>query len=264
MPELDYTRHNELGREVATNNPKPIPPLTQKEIRRFWSYVDTRQGQGPQGDCHEWIGHRARYGNITLSIGGGKYIPFRAHRIAYFIHYGIDPGEHLVTHRCDNKACCRKEHLQLGDHKSNMREAAERHRMAAGDENGSRLYPERLKRGDAHHGSAVSDEQVLEMRNLYASTKVNCTELSKKYKLSISTVAKMLRGELRAHVGGPLFPALLSRGSKHRTAKLNEITVPEARRKHANGQSARSLALEYGVSQGVMWKAVNRVTWKHV
>lgn len=38
-----------------------------------------------------------------------------AHRVAYYLHAGVDPLARLVLHTCDNPPCCNPEHLFLGD-----------------------------------------------------------------------------------------------------------------------------------------------------
>jgi hypothetical protein len=53
-------------------------------------------------------------------------------------------------------------------------------------------------------------------------------------------------------------------GSKNANAKLTEADVVEARRLASAGVTNRELAKKYGVSEGAMSVAINRITWKHV
>lgn len=45
-----------------------------------------------------------------------------AHRAAFQAATGIDPGEKLVCHSCDNPPCCNPAHLFLGTETDNVRD----------------------------------------------------------------------------------------------------------------------------------------------
>lgn len=54
------------------------------------------------------------------------------------------------------------------------------------------------------------------------------------------------------------------KGSEHYRAKLNEEKVQEILLAHHNGETIRSLAKRFGVSDGTIVFVVKRKTWKHV
>jgi hypothetical protein len=83
----------------------------------FWGQVD-RSGAG----CWEWQGSRypSGYGHFL----GREY----AHRRAFELANGPVPAGRLVCHHCDNKPCCRPDHLYAGTPADNRRDFALRGR----------------------------------------------------------------------------------------------------------------------------------------
>lgn len=53
-------------------------------------------------------------------------------------------------------------------------------------------------------------------------------------------------------------------GSKNSQSKLTEDIVKELRKRHQDGESAHSLAPQFGVAPSVALRAINRDTWSHV
>jgi len=87
----------------------------------FWKRVNFEPGQGPNGDCHQWIGAKMTgtgYGQVA--INGKKR---GAHRIAWALTAGRapTPDEH-ICHKCDNPICVRPDHLWVGTRRDNMRD----------------------------------------------------------------------------------------------------------------------------------------------
>lgn len=143
---------------MATGHPKPIPTLSQAQIRRFWSNVEV----GSAEECWPWKGKRAPKGHGRFFAKGQS---IGAQRIAMFLATGVDPFPLLVCHKCDNPPCCNNNHLFTGSHADNHADRAAKNRTASGVSHGhvthpdawptgdthwTRRHPERLKRGPNH------------------------------------------------------------------------------------------------------------------
>jgi hypothetical protein len=130
---------------------KPIPAtFDDSDAERFWTLVDKSVGQGPKGDCWQWkqACYLAGYGRFSIGPKD-NHKNLRAHRVAYLVGYGENPGYQMVLHSCDNPACVRPDHLSLGDAKKNKQDQLERGRVAKGMNAGpatrSIFTPERIK-----------------------------------------------------------------------------------------------------------------------
>jgi len=99
---------------------KLIPFLGQDKMDSFWAKV--RIMAQPEL-CWDWSGTAGRYGYFR--IGSAMY---KANRVAYKLHYGIDPSDSEVMHSCDNGLCCNPSHLSLGTHADNMQDMVKKGR----------------------------------------------------------------------------------------------------------------------------------------
>ena len=98
--------------------PSGIPaPLSE----RFWEHVNKNGPMGYNhkgrkiGKCHEWTAYRnpGGYGQVGLeeNNASGKRKQGLAHRVRWFLEYGVWPEGHL-DHLCRNRACVRLSHLE--------------------------------------------------------------------------------------------------------------------------------------------------------
>lgn len=79
------------------------------------------------GECWLWTGSVDKDGYGRVRFGGRREL---AHRVAWTLEHGPIPDGMEVRHLvCDNPPCCRPEHLALGTHSDNMRDAAAKGRL---------------------------------------------------------------------------------------------------------------------------------------
>ncbi len=242
--------------------PRPLPPLSENDIERFWSYVD-KNGPIPQhnpalGQCWLWTGARSPRGYGAMVL----YPPtttVRANRVAYAIQHGEDPFPLLVLHHCDNPPCIRGEHIRKGTTQDNSDDAVARDRMPSGDRNSSRLHPELLPRGEDHHYCSVPDNDIAEMRRLYAEGGWTVTALAKQFKISISTAAKHIKGEGRLTAGGPTQQkSLVVRGDNHHMTKATFEIRQAIRIDRATGMTFAQLSAKYGLTNCPLSRIIAR------
>lgn len=143
--------------------------------------------------CWEWIGSRtgAGYGEIVYN-GEKRYV----HRLMHVIHNSfLTDEEPYVCHTCDNPACANPEHLWSGSHQDNIQDAADKRRVPT---------PNAGSSGEDHHASKVTENDVVEMRELYATGNYTQAELADRYGLKPAQTSAILRGEYWKDAGGPV------------------------------------------------------------
>jgi hypothetical protein len=197
--------------------------LSEKDIERFHSKYSKHAAQ----NCWNWKAGCFSTGYPAFKVNGKTV---HGNRVAYFLGNGpLEKGK-VVRHSCDNPKCVNPFHLLIGSHQDNMRDMVERGRSAKGNKNGTRLYPERLKRGEDHPG--------FNNPGMYHRGDEHWTHKK---------------------------PELLKRGSDHGSAKLNEEKVLAIRAKFAaGGVSKAALGREYGVNECMIGFIIRREKWTHI
>jgi hypothetical protein len=222
----------------------PLPELSTHDIERFWRSVDRR---GPD-ECWEWKGDRisGEYGGYgRFWVSPNRY---NANRIAYKVATGIDPGQFLIRHTCDNPPCCNPAHLLLGTPKDNIGDAVARGRIARGETGGT---------------AKLTRATVLAMRAMYAAGGLTVEEVGEAHGAAKSAALKAISGQTWAHLPGAV--KLTERiGEAHLQSKLTEDQVREIRLLHTRGVTRDALARRFGVGRSTVLRILRREKWKHV
>jgi len=143
---------------------------------RFWAKVDVRG----QDECWEWQGGTDKgYGVFK----DRSYHTIKAHRMAYILAHDIELGsEEVVRHTCDNPPCCNPNHLILGTHADNVRDAVERGRHSYGTSRGAANGMSRLTEGDvlAIRSMAAQGYRYTEIASRFGITPENASHIARR------------------------------------------------------------------------------------
>ena len=152
----------------------------------FWARVD-KAGSG----CWEWQGSKTSAGYGNLAWHGERV---QAHRVAYFLAFGgirlatmfrhegrAKTYKRFVLHKCDNRACCRPDHLFLGSMRTNLLDAYAK---------GRKTQPK-----SKHVNAKLTEQQVHEIRMEYVSQGVSQVALAARYRVSQRAISLIVRHE---------------------------------------------------------------------
>lgn len=148
-------------------------------VTRFLALVDRTSIS--RTSCWIWggAGKGNGYGSFSLA---GSTLP--AHRAAYILFNGRDPGLMDVCHRCDNRACVNPDHLFLGTRLENMQDCMRKGRTARGERLGNR----RADRGSA---AKLTWDQVNAIRSSGEPAKV----LAARYGVTNDNINRIRRND---------------------------------------------------------------------
>lgn len=146
--------------------------MDNKIAQRFWDKVKIGDG------CWEWQAGKRKHGYGSFRTDKG---PQKAHRVAYELWHGTDPSNKNVLHLCGNPACCRPDHLVLGDQKENMRHMKEHGRSLIGHKN---------------HATKLTEAQVLDIR----SSSLTQQQLANIYGVARSLISMIKTRKVWTHI----------------------------------------------------------------
>lgn len=157
---------------------------------RFWSKVNRNSSKG----CWPWMASltRSGYGNFWLD---DRLV--NASRVAWIMARGRIPNGIIVCHTCDNRRCCRPDHLSLGTHGDNARdrELKGRSSHATGDRHGTHTRPESLNRGQAHKHAKLTRDIGAIILARYRTERVSQEQLAEEYGVSQATISRIILGQ---------------------------------------------------------------------
>lgn len=132
----------------------------------------------PFSDCWWFIRHQVKGGYSYVEYGGKREM---AHRAAYRLWKGVDPGNLLVCHQCDNPCCVNPAHLFLGTAKDNAQDRDRKGRA-------NRRF------GNRHPFCKITDQQVKEIKSLFAGG-MKQKAIGQLFDIGQSRVSAIVRGK---------------------------------------------------------------------
>ncbi len=132
-----------------------------------------------ESECIEWKGTMKSNGYGQFKTLNKKWL--HAHRYSYELFVGKIIKNMCVLHQCDNRKCVNPNHLWLGTKKDNTQDMINKNRKVV-----------LALKGEMNGMSKLKEQDIKTIRNSYSS-KNNCTELSKIYRVSISTIDRIVR-----------------------------------------------------------------------
>lgn len=152
--------------------------LDEEELERFLSKTSPNF-EDTKSQCWIWYGalEKAGYGSFNLR---GKTI--RASRLSFLHFKDSIPSGMMVCHTCDIKRCINPEHLFLGTMSDNVMDSVNKGLVA---------------RGEKHVQAKLSNEQVVEAKELYRSGLHTQKEISQKYGVCAGYMSRLINGHRR-------------------------------------------------------------------
>lgn len=141
------------------------------------------------GECHEWTGRAIDARGYPRVWYMGKL--WRLNRLIWMLEHGDIPEGMFVCHKCDNPCCVNPNHLFLGTHTDNMRDASMKGRLAV---------KHRSCNARSANGSAkLSEDDVREIR----TSSKRAVVIAAEFGVSKSAIYKIRSGlRWRKYAGG--------------------------------------------------------------
>jgi len=164
--------------------------------KRFWAKVSIADN-----GCWVWTASLSAVGYGQIAMPGG---PGLAHRLVFALANGPIPAGMFVCHRCDNRACCRPDHLFLGTPADNSHDMVRKGRSTKGRPQN----PASHKVGELHGRARLTSVQVQQIRERYAKGDITQEELAAEYGVSGPHVSGIVTGRFWKHLLAADVPTL--------------------------------------------------------
>ena len=156
--------------------------VSQTFQTRYWSKVSKQ----PNG-CWLWQGtvNNRGYGQIHVCRISGKVQTMSVHRISWIISTRSEvPQGKYILHLCNNKLprCCNPAHFEVGTQLENVRQM---------DREGRRVSCN--PKGEAHPRAKFTKEQILDIREKYASGNFTYPQLGDIFGVGRTYISKIVR-----------------------------------------------------------------------
>jgi plasmid maintenance system antidote protein VapI len=202
-----------------------------------WLWTAFRHEDSRSGG--DWVDARGMFGwnHPLTSKKKSEYAP----RVSFYLINGYLPE--CVCHTCDNPPCVRPSHLFAGTHLDNNRD-----RHAKGRSRGG--FSSELVRGSSNTQAVLTEDQVLQIRNLSASGMTD-TAIATQFGVNRASITYIVQGKTWTHVSGPI-QTEKNRNSSLKRGRFTAEQTESIRSRFKAGERQKDLAAEFGVTQGAI------------
>lgn len=118
------------GNRTQENEGNAVPLYSTVQREMILSKILSRASIAPDG-CWNWTWSKQTLGYGQITIMGHNTT---AHRAMYRAYFNVDvPGDIVVMHKCDNRACVNPDHLRLGTQRENVIDCVRKGRKVYGE-----------------------------------------------------------------------------------------------------------------------------------
>ena len=137
---------------------------------------------GDKNECWNWKAALDKRGYGAFTYNESRRC---AHRYSYEFYKEEIPDGLCVCHTCDNPSCVNPNHLFLGTQKDNLQDMTQKGRRTCGE--------------DSHYAK-LTENDVRQIRKLYATGKYTREQLSIMYDVSKGQIRRIVLYKLWKHI----------------------------------------------------------------